>query len=163
MTALTNIGKNELCFYVFAHFQLGKSVTKIHEDLLAVAPESCPSFDSVARWIREFKAGRATLGDGDRPGRPSTSMTEGKCELLAQLVADDPHCTVAELAAAVNVSVGSAHTILHEQRGLRKVVARWIPHLLSAEQKQRRVQCARDILEQYCGSQNHPASCRLHD
>ena len=39
--------------------------------------------------------------------------------------------------------------ILREQLGLRKICARWVPHLLTDEQKQSRVRLASQVIEKY--------------
>ena len=38
---------------------------------------------------------------------------------------------------------------MHEQLGLRKICARWVPHLLTDEQKQSRVRLASQVIEKY--------------
>ena len=44
-------------------------------------------------------------------------------------------------------SVGSMQTILKKRLDLRKVCARWVPHLLTEEQKAQRLKCAREVLK----------------
>ena len=46
-------------------------------------------------------------------------------------------------------------TILKKRLDLRKVCARWVPHLLTEEQKTQYLKCAREILKTYkgCNSQ----------
>ena len=46
-------------------------------------------------------------------------------------------------------------TILKKRLDLRKVCARWVPHLLTEEQKTQRLKCARELLKTYksCNSQ----------
>ena len=39
--------------------------------------------------------------------------------------------------------------ILHERLGLRKICARWVPHLLTDKQKQSRVRLALQVIEKY--------------
>ena len=39
--------------------------------------------------------------------------------------------------------------ILHERIGLRKICARWVPHLLTDKQKQSRVRLASQVIEKY--------------
>ena len=42
-------------------------------------------------------------------------------------------------------------TILKKRLGLRKVCARWVPRLLTEEQKTQRLKCAREFLKTYRG------------
>ena len=39
--------------------------------------------------------------------------------------------------------------VLRERLGLRKIWARWVPHLLTDEQKQSRVRLASQVIEKY--------------
>ena len=42
-------------------------------------------------------------------------------------------------------------TILKKRLDLRKVCARWVPHLLTEEQKTQRLKCAWELLKAYKG------------
>ena len=42
-------------------------------------------------------------------------------------------------------------TILKKRLDLRKVCARWVPHLLTEEQKTQRLKCVRELLKTYKG------------
>ena len=46
-------------------------------------------------------------------------------------------------------------TILKKRLDLRKVCARWVPHLLTEEQKTQRLKCARELLKTYKGCNSH--------
>jgi histone-lysine N-methyltransferase SETMAR len=50
----------------------------------------------------------------------------------------------------VKLSNTSLRWILHDHLGMHKVSARWVPKLLSAVQRQHRVECARTLLK-LCG------------
>ncbi len=47
--------------------------------------------------------------------------------------------TIREIAEMVNVSTGSASTILHRTFGMKKVFYKWVPYLDTMEQKQQRI------------------------
>jgi len=55
--------------------------------------------------------------------------------------------TVRELEDEVGVSVGSVHTILTVDLGLRRVSVKFVPKLLMMEQKQLRLEIAQDMLD----------------
>ena len=52
---------------------------------------------------------------------------------------DDRKLKVREIAKMVNISTGSASTILNEKLGMKKMFSKWVPRLLPMEQKQQRV------------------------
>ena len=52
-------------------------------------------------------------------------------------------------------------TILKKHLDLRKVCARWVPHLLTEEQKTQRLKCARELLKTYKGCNSRVISNML--
>ena len=59
--------------------------------------------------------------------------------------------SVKDIASCTDISEGSVQTILKKRLDLRKVCARWVPHLLTEEQKTQRFKYARDLLKTYKG------------
>ena len=59
--------------------------------------------------------------------------------------------SVKDIASCTGISEGSVQTILKKRLDLRKVCARWVPHLLTEEQKTQRLKCARELLKTYKG------------
>ena len=108
-------------------------------ELVSVYGDSCPSFDTVARWIRHFSAGRESLEDEERSGRPCSSLTRDTVARAEAIVAEDRSITLRFLASELGISYGSAYTLMHNELRRSKKCARWIPHLLSAEQCAERV------------------------
>jgi histone-lysine N-methyltransferase SETMAR len=68
---------------------------------------------------------------------------------VEQLVMEDRRATVEEIAESLGMSVGTVHRILHEHLGMVKVSARWIPKLLSLQQKVDRVNICKQLLQDY--------------
>ncbi|KYN37246.1 Histone-lysine N-methyltransferase SETMAR [Trachymyrmex septentrionalis] len=112
--------------YVIQYFHLkGLSPTNIKAELDSTLEESAPSFTTVKYWVAEFKRGRTSCEDEHRSGRP-------------KMVLGDRRLKVRELADMVNISKSAVHRILAENLEMRKLCARWVPRLLTIEQKQRR-------------------------
>ena len=78
------------------------------------------------------------------------SATDGETfEKVAKLLNDDKRYTCTEIAHELDISHGSAHSILTERLKMRKVAARWVPHMLSDSEKHHRVKIARTLLHRY--------------
>jgi AraC-like DNA-binding protein len=89
----------------------------------------------IKEWFNRFKDGR-TLVDSDQcSGRPSTSRNANDIENVCSLILEDRHMTVREIADEVGISTGSAHFILTEDLHMCRVVAKFVPKLLSQEQQ----------------------------
>ena len=58
---------------------------------------------------------------------------------MAAAVEDDRGLTISEIAEGLGVSYGTIFNILHDDLGLEKLSARWVPKLFTKEQKQERM------------------------
>lgn len=128
----------------------GKSQKIIHEEMVAVYGGSAPSLSTVQKWSSEFKRGRESIEDDPRSGGPISAATEENVKKVEKLVLEDARIKIKMLSAMTNLSIGTTHNILHDLLNLSKVSARWVPRMLTAPQKQVRVECSRELLE-LCG------------
>ena len=136
-------------FYVYTRWKLGLKATEIRSELLNVYADTTPSLETVARWIRSFASGSTTLQDAPRSGRPRSSVTAQLAQRASAIIAEDPTITLRFLSLELEVSYGSACSIVHQELGLSKICARWIPHLLTEEQKKERVRICRLWLAEF--------------
>ena len=65
------------------------------------------------------------------------------------LIEEDARYTLQEIEELSGIHSSSVLKILRERLGLRKICARWMPHLLTDEQKQSRVRLASQVIEKY--------------
>ena len=103
------------------------------------------------RWVKAFKAGKFSAEDDIRPGRPKTSVSKAKIAAVKIVVEQDERLSVKDIVSCTGISEGSVQTILKNRLDLRKVCARWVPHLLTEAQKTQRLKCARELLKIYKG------------
>ena len=115
--------------------KLSEDARQIQADLNKVLGRDCPSYRTVARWISSFKNGRESFEDDPRSGRPSTSRTEENIAAVRRMIHEDRHTTIALISDELGLSIGSIHTIIHEDLKMRKVCSRLVPHLLSDDEK----------------------------
>ena len=55
--------------------------------------------------------------------------------------------SVKDIASCTGISESSVQTILKKRLDPRKICARWVPHLLTEEQKTQCLKCARELLK----------------
>ena len=103
------------------------------------------------RWVKAFKAGKFSVEDDTIPERPKTSVTKANIAAVKIVVEQDARLTVKDIASCTGISEGSVQTILKKRLDLKKVCARWVPHLLTEEQMTQRLKCARELLKTYKG------------
>ena len=103
----------------------------------------------VFDWHKRFREGRTSIEDNERSRRPVSKHSEQAVEEVRALLKEDRRYTLKHLALATGFSVWKMHQIVHEDLGMRKVCARWIPRLLTAKQKERRVEIAEDFIRKF--------------
>lgn len=131
---------------VFFLWKEGVASKEISSRLEKVFGEQSLRLSTVYRWVKEFNDGRGNLSDQSRSGRPLSSTGEDSIELVKSIVEEDRRATVREIAQETQLSIGSIHTILKEKLHMRKLAARWVPHLLTAQQKTARVEISQQLL-----------------
>ena len=96
-------------------------------------------------WHACFKRGRTSLKDDERSGRSSTSSTHKNVETIWQLMHEDHRRTMKDIAAIINVSYGTVQTILTCDLNMHHVAAKFMPRLLTPEQKEHRVAVCQEL------------------
>ena len=111
------------------------SATDIHQRLHAVYGFCALSLATVKNWKRETKWQRESLEDNPRSGRAPTAVTEENVSAVEALVLEDRRISVRRIADVLSIGHNAVQTILHEHLNMTKVIARWVPRILSADQR----------------------------
>jgi hypothetical protein len=77
--------------------------------------------------------------DDERSGRPSTTKTTENFEKIRELIHKDRCQTINELAYTAGISYEVCQEILIENLNMHRIAAKFVPRLLTDDQKQRRV------------------------
>ena len=150
---LTMEGKVQQHVCIDFYFRLGKSGAETYEMLQAAFGESCLSRSKTFEWYSRFKSGCRSFEDNPRPGRPSTSHAEETVARVREIVCADRRLTVREVAEEVRIAFGMCQKILTEDLQMRHVTAKFVPRLLTVEQKDNRVSICTDLCDR---AQNNP-------
>ena len=143
--------KTEIHSYIKCGIRLNIDSKQIFNELCGIYGPQSISMRTVFRWVKAFKAGKFFVEDDTHPGRPKTSVTKANIAAVKIVVKQDAQLSVKDIASCTGISEGSVQTILKKRLGLRRVCARWVPHLLTEEQKTQRLECAREVLKTYKG------------
>jgi [histone H3]-lysine36 N-dimethyltransferase SETMAR len=132
--------KREFRFYIKTEFKLGKQTMEIFKQLKVIYYDQAPSYATVARWVALFKNGRKSIEDESHSGRLIKGVTQDKFEAVSKVIMEDPHSTYNQIEAYTSLSRCTIYNIIHELLKLRKMVARWVPHELTDEDRRKRVE-----------------------
>ena len=135
--------------YIKIECQHNKTAKEIFSALLEACGIYALSFSQVTSWVNEFKNGRACVQVAHRAGRTVTATDSYNTEQLKRLLKSDRRITCEEMAQEFEISVGSVHTILRHHLKMRKVSARWVPHRLTSDQAELRLEVATHLLSRF--------------
>ncbi len=97
---------------------------------------------SVRRWWKDFNDGTRTkdsISDKKSTGRPRTARTDENAAVILEHVTADRRVSVAQLSEETGLSVSSVHKILRKDLKMSHVCAKFVPRLLSPEEKTHRM------------------------
>lgn len=129
-------------------FRLGKTASETFAMITEAYKEDSLSRAQVFRWFNEFKNGRESVEDMERSGRPSTSRVDETVAKVKELLDSDRRLSLKMIADEVSVNKFTVHQIVTQDLMMRKVCAKLVPRVLTAEQKQRRVDVCREMLNE---------------
>ena len=142
--------KTEIRSFIKCRIRLNIDSKQIFNEFCGIYGSQTISMRTVFRWVKAFKARKFSVEDTP-PGRPKTPVGKANIAAVNIVVEQDARLSVKNIASCTGISEGSVQTILKKRLDLRKVCARWIPHLLTEEQKTQRLKCARELLKTYKG------------
>lgn len=133
--------EKQLRLIMLYEFKKNNSARQAAENINAAFGQSTTSHVTVSRWYKRFADGDISLKDRARSGRP--------CELDDDTLRNElqlyPDATTRELAERLNCSHTTIENHLHAL-GYRKVLARWIPHVLTEATRTARVSICQSLL-----------------
>eukprot|EP00794_Sanderia_malayensis_P001653 gene1653-1840_t len=120
-----------------------------HTQLFKTFEDIAPSRATVFRWFAEFKRGREILKDDAHSGRPPTAVVPETVAAVEKMLREDGRMTYSMLQDSLKIGSAAVHTILHEKLQVRKVTACWVPHCLTDQQKDHRVDWCQFKLQKF--------------
>jgi len=140
---------------VIKYFYLkGFTPKQIKEEMDSTLGDSSPSYSTIKQWVSEFKMGRVSTSDEARSGRPVEVTTSEMIEKIHKIVLEDRRLKVHQIAETCRMSAERVRNILHNHLDMEKLCARWVPRLLTLDQKLVRKTISTDNLGLYRSNPN---------
>lgn len=149
MAGKRSVKAAEIRAYIKTRCQLGVSAKEIFGELCDVHGQNEVSYATVTRWVKKFKSGCDSVQDAPKSGRPCNATSKSMVEIVCDVVKSDARLTTTQIANMVGISAASVFRILKRNLKMRRITARWIPHLLTDKQKRVRLQTARKLLKMF--------------
>ena len=140
--------KDEIRAYIKARSKLGCSLKKLMTEIATAFGPSCVSYDTVRRWKKKFESGVESIKNAPKSGRPKSASRKEIVSKIKEIIEGDARFTVRDIARKVGISLSMVH-LLKKHLKVRKISARWVPHLLTEEQKRQRVKVAKKLLQMF--------------
>lgn len=103
---------------------------------------ACPSEYFVRKWLSRFDSGELSIEDKPRPGRP---VCQENILAVSSIIEEQPSASARAIAMILNIDKNTVIKILRNNLHLEKRYTKWIPHILSDEQKAKRVQVSIEL------------------
>ena len=81
-------------------------------------------------------------------GRPK-SITESLTSEVFNALRDDARLTVRDIAVQFHIGTATAHKLMTENLNMKRICARWVPRLLTENDRQRRVSASQAFLKRW--------------
>ena len=120
-------------------FLIGKNTVQVQQWLEKCYRENSPSKTTICRWYADFKHGRTNTEDAERPGRPTEVATPENTKKILKIILSDREVKSQEIADFLKISKGTVFKVVHENLSMKKLYSKWVPRLLTVQQKQQRI------------------------
>ena len=141
--------KDEIRAYIKARSKLGCSLKKLMTEISTAFGPSCVSYDTVRWWKKKSESGVESIKNAPKSGRPKSASRKEIVSKIKEIIEGDARFTVRDIARKVGISLSTVHLILKKHLKVRKISARWVPHLLTDEQKRQRVKVAKKLPQMF--------------
>jgi len=129
-------------------FLLGKSAAETVLMLQETFKEEALSKTQVYEWYSRFKGGEMSCEDQPRSGRPSTCQNDENLEKVCNAINADRRRTIDEISEIIGLSWNSCQRTLTEDLNITHVSTKFVPWLLTEDQKNIHLNICYDLKEQ---------------
>lgn len=135
--------------------KLGKELEDVISDLQIAYGPDCPDRTTISRWFHFFRRGGSSVEDAPREGRPLNPVNSRTLDQITKILKENGKISLSILAGIIGEQKGYVANLIYTRLQHRRVQARWVPKILTTEQKSYRVYTSKQILADYKDSWNY--------
>jgi hypothetical protein len=143
---MTDFKEQKICIKFC--FNLKKPAAETYRMLQEAFGDNAISQSKTFLWYKRFKYERITVNDDARSGHPSTTTTPENRAKVCKAILADRRQTIHDVCEIVGLSYGTVQCILADNLNMRCISARFVPRLLSDDQRAHRVSVCREFKQQ---------------
>lgn len=139
--------------FVINHYvRLGKKACDIFNEFSQVYMENALSRAQIYRLVEKAESGESASVRKEGSGRPKSSTDRKNIEKVDEIVRSDRKVTIDAIAEELGLSHGSVHAIVADKLSYKKCLTKWVPKMLSVDQKKNRLEVANEHLTKYAAN-----------
>ena len=128
-------------------FKLGKNASETHGMYQTAFRPTCMNRPSVFVSHKRFKEGRESVRDDERCGTSKEVRTPELIGQIKNFMDKDRRVSIETISAQFDGSVGTVHSIIHEELKMQKIFVKFVPRVLREDQKEKRCHDSREMAE----------------
>ena len=142
-TDMTDFKEQRICIKFC--FNLKKTAAETHQILQEAFRDNAMSQSKTFLWYKRFKDGRTSVDDDEHSERPSTTTTPENIAKVCKPIHADHRQTIHDVCEIVGMSYRTVQCILADNLNMRSISMRFVPRLLSDDQKALHVSVCREL------------------
>ena len=124
---------------------LGKSATETLEMIQQGFEDQSLSRRQVFQWHARFRTCRTSVHDDEHTGRSTSCTILETVARIQEFIRQDRRRTIRDIAEEMEVGYGTCQGVLTEELGMHRVAAKFVPRILTVDQKQQRVNVCTEL------------------
>lgn len=129
--------------------KLGHNLAETTIKLQTAYGSEAPHRNTISKWWHFFKSGGTETAADASTGRPPNPVNQRLLNEITTQLTEDPKISLSLLSANIGEPKGYLYNLIQTRLEFRKVVAKWVPKVLTNEQKVKRVENAKSLLNHY--------------
>ncbi|UYV73296.1 hypothetical protein LAZ67_10002588 [Cordylochernes scorpioides] len=128
-------------------YKIGKSASETFDLLKLAFGNENVNKPTTFRWFSRFKNGMESMKDDKRVGRPILHRNPEKVSQISNLIKENPRIGLRDIEKETGISKSLVESIIKEDLQLKKTISKFVPKMLTIQQKENRVEVAKKMLE----------------
>lgn len=134
-----SIDAEQQCIFVKFCVLKNHSAGLIHQELTRILGRRSVSFRTVARWLARYRSGDTTARTPKIGSRGDEDLRQERIDRIKDCFDESRHWSVRSLASRTGISKSTVGRIVRTELCMKKILGKWVPHVLTDSQQDHRI------------------------